>query len=147
MRLEHLCDTEISLDESQAMARPIGGEEGSVFVLGSGTLAGERLHGTARCVNHAHRRNDGVMLPQLSGVIKTDDNASIQFRMHGLTTWRPTTQGPKGDQISWIGLETDAEGYRWLNNARCVVEGTVQIIPGRGATGPCRVYLYVNEML
>lgn len=147
MRLDYLCDMRISLDESQALAKPYHGEEGALFVLGGGTVTGERLRGVARCANHAHRRNDGAMLPDIDGVITTDDGASIVFRMHGLTTWQPTPQGPQGDQVSWISFATDAERYRWLNDARCVLEGAVQLVPGRGASGPCRVYICVNEML
>lgn len=147
MRLEYLCDVQLDFEESQAMVRPFGGEEGSVFVLGGGTVAGERLRGTVRGVNHAHRRTDGIMQPNISGVITTDDNAAIVFRMRGLTTWQQTAEGPKGDQISWMSFETESERYAWMNNARCVLEGMVRLIPGRGASGPCRVYLCVNEML
>ena len=147
MRLDYLCDMLLTFDESQALARPYGGEEGSVFILGGGTVSGERLRGVARCVNHAHRRNDGVMLPDIHGLITTDDSAAIQFRMCGITTWRQTQLGPKGNQISWISFETDTERYRWLNNAPCVLEGAVDLIPGHGATGPCRIYTCVNELV
>ncbi len=147
MRLDYLCDMQLTLNESQAMVKPYGGEEGSIFVLGGGLIAGERLRGTIRCANHAHRRNDGAMLPDLHGVITTENNATILFHMQGLTTWLQTPNGPKGDQVSWITFKTDAEEYRWLNNARCVVEGAVQLLPGRGAAGPTRVYICVNEMV
>lgn len=147
MRLDHLCDLEITVNESQALVKPFGGEEGSLFVLGGGTVTGERLRGRIRCANQARRRNDGAMLPDVSGVITTDDDAAIVFHMQGLTTWQPTAEGPKGDQISWIRFETDSAAYHWLNDARCVLEGTVQLIAGRGATGPCRVYMCTNEML
>lgn len=147
MRLTYLCDMRITLNESQALAKPYGGEEGDLFVLGSGTVASERLRGTLRCANHAHRRNDGAMMPDINGMITTDDGAAILFDMHGLTTWQPTSEGAIGDQISWISFETDAENYRWLNDARCVLEGAVQVVPARGASGLCRVYICANEVL
>lgn len=147
MRLEYLCDMQPAFNESPVQTRPFGGEEGTLFALGSGTVTGERLRGMARCVNHAHRRNDGVMLPNINGIITTDDNAAIVFHMHGLTPWLQTPHGPKGDQVSWIGFETDAEQYCWLNNVRCVLEGAVQLVPRRGASGPTRVYICVNEMV
>ena len=147
MRLDYLCDMQLTFNESHATTKPHGGEEGSLFVLGDGQVAGERLRGSVRCVNHAHRRNDGAMLPDIHGVITTDDDATILFRMQGLTPWLPTPQGPKGDQISWVMFETEATPYRWLNDARCVLEGVVQVQPGRGATGPTRVYICVNEMV
>ena len=102
MRLDYLCDMQLTFNESLATTKPHGGEEGSLFVLGDGQVAGERLRGSVRCVNHAHQRNDGAMLPDIHGVITTDDNTTILFRMQGLTPWLPTPQGPKGDQISWV---------------------------------------------
>jgi hypothetical protein len=147
MRLDYLCDLQITLNESQAMVKPYGGEEGSLFVLGSGIIDGKRLRGTVRCVNHARRRSDGTMLPDLHGVITTNDDIIILFHMQGLTSWLPSPEGPKGNLVSWITFETDAEEYRWLNNAPCVLEGAVQLLPGRGATGPTRVYICVNEMI
>ncbi len=147
MRLEYLCDMRITLNESQAQARPTGGEEGSLFALGGGSVAGERLRGSIRCANHARRRSDGAMQPDVVGVITTDDHASILFHMRGLTSWLPMPEGPKGDQISWISFETDAEHYRWLNDLRCVLEGVVHIQPGVGASGSVRVYSCVNEMI
>jgi Protein of unknown function (DUF3237) len=147
MRLDYLCDIQFAFNEMLAQTHPYGGEEGSIFVLGSGIVAGERLRGRARCGNHAHRRNDGAMMPEITGAITTDDNATILFSMHGLTTWIPTSQGPKGNQVSWISFETDAEQYRWLNDARCVMEGAVQLHPERGASGPTRIYICINEMV
>ena len=146
MRLDYLCDMQLTLNESSGQARSTGGEEGSLFALGGGTVAGERLRGRARCANSAHRRSDGAMQPDVHGVITTDDNATILFHFQGLTPWLPTPDGPKGDQISWISFETDAAPYRWLNDLRCVVEGVVHLQP-QGASGAVRVYICVNEMV
>ncbi|HEY1389430.1 MAG TPA: hypothetical protein VGF38_12875 [Ktedonobacterales bacterium] len=112
MRLDYLCDMQISLNESQALAKPYGNGEGSLFVLGSGIIEGKRLHGTVRCVNHARRRSDGVMLPDLHGVITTNDGVAILFHLRGLTTWMQAPDGPKGNLVSWLTFETDAEEYR-----------------------------------
>jgi hypothetical protein len=148
MRLEHLCDMQLSFNEHQAMVRPYGGEEGSVFVAGTGTVSGDRLRGTLYGVNHAHRRSDGVMLPDIHGVITAENNAAILFHLHGLTTaWQPIAEGLRGNMISWISFETEAEQYRWLNHAQCILESSANVIPGRGAFGPWRVYLCINEML
>ena len=91
MRLDYLCDMQLTLNESSGQARPTG-EEGSLFALGGGTVAGERLRGRLRCANSAHRRSDGAMQPDVHGVITTDDNATIQsgggatFTRDGLST-------------------------------------------------------------
>ena len=145
MRLDYLCDMQLTLNESSGQARPTG-EEGSLFALGGGTVAGERLRGRLRCANSAHRRSDGAMQPDVHGVITTDDNATILFHLQGLTPWLPTPDGPRGDQISWISFETDAAPYRWLNDLRCVLEGVVHLQP-QGASGGVRVYICVNEMV
>ncbi|HEY7340251.1 MAG TPA: DUF3237 family protein [Ktedonobacterales bacterium] len=147
MRLDYLCDMQITLNEGQAPVKPYGGEEGPLFVLGSGIIEGKRLRGTVRCVNHARRRSDGVMLPDLHGVITTDNDAAILFHMQGLTSWLQAPGGLKGNLLSWITFETDVEEYRWLNNTPCVVEGAIQLHPDRGATGPTRIYICVNEMI
>lgn len=147
MRLDYLCDLQITLNESQAMVKPYGGEEGSLFALGSGIVEGKRLRGTVRCVNHARRRSDGVMLPDLHGVITTGETVAILFHIQGLTPWLQTPDGTKGNIVSWISFETDAKEYHWLNNAPCILEGAVQLLPGRGATGPTRVYVCINEMI
>ena len=147
MRLEYLCDMQLTLNESQAMTQPHDGEAGALFALGGGTIAGERLRGVVRCANHARRRGDGAMQPDVHGAITTDDNATILFHMQGLTPWLPTPEGPKGDQISWISFETDGEAYRWLNDLRCVLEGVVHLRPGVVASGTVRVYTCVNEMV
>ena len=146
MRLDYLCDMQLTLNESPGQARPTGGEEGSLFALGGGTVAGERLRGRVRCANSAHRRSDGAMQPDVHGVITTDDNDTVLFHFQGLTPWLPTADGPKGDQISWISFETDAAPYRWLNDLRCVLEGVVHLQP-QGASGGVRVYICVNEMV
>ena len=147
MRLDYLCDMQLTLNESQAQARPTGGEEGGLFALGGGSVAGERLRGVVRCANHARRRGDGAMQPDVYGVITTDDNATVLFHVQGITPWLPSPEGPKGDQISWISFETDAAPYRWLNDLRCVLEGVVHIQPGVGASGSVRIYACINEMV
>jgi hypothetical protein len=85
MRLEHLCDMEFvhqeapGLGEKFLLIRPYGGEEGSGYGEGDGTVTGPQFQGRLRWVNHPHRRSDGAMLPNAHGVIRTDDDATIMF--------------------------------------------------------------------
>lgn len=149
MRLTHLCDIELMYESSPVLVRPYGGEEGTAFGEGSGTVSGERLRGSVRWVNHPHRRSDGGMLPDLHGCITTDDGATILFVQQGRTTWVETPTGRAGHQLVWMLFETEDARYRWLNDTLCVQEGKVdpQIGQGRGHLGQARIYACVNELL
>ena len=94
MRLEHLCDIELCYQslpfgtKKFVLVRPYGGEEGSGYGEGDGTVSGERLRGQVRWVNHPHRRSDGVMLPHAHGLVATDDGALVMFTLQGRTVLR-----------------------------------------------------------
>ena len=127
MRLELLCDMEFVYREEKiysagfVMVRPYGGEEGSAYGEGDGSVTGPRLKGKMRWVNHPHRRNDGVMLPNVHGVIVTDDGAKIIFSLEGRTVFK----GENGFQLLNVIFEAEDERYRWLNNTLCVLEGII----------------------
>ncbi len=151
MRLTHLCDMELAHEGAAFLVRPFGGEEGTVVGQGGGTVTGERLRGTARWFNHAHRRSDGTMLPDMQGVIVTEEGAVIAFSMQGRTVWLPSTEGIVGSQMLHVSFETQDERHRWLNNVLCVSEAIVSL-PGPQDTGPrhlrgARVYICENELL
>ena len=127
MQLEYLCAMELAYREeplygsSFLLVRPYGGEEGSGYGEGDGTLTGPRLQGRVRWVNHPHRRNDGVMLPDAHGVIITDDGATILFTLQGRTVFAHE----QGNQLLSVIFETEAEPYRWLNTTVCILEGLI----------------------
>ncbi|HEV2235474.1 MAG TPA: DUF3237 family protein [Ktedonobacterales bacterium] len=148
MRLEYLCDLNFGFDGPPTLVRPFGSEEGTVFGAGSGSVSGERLRGAARWVNLAHRRSDGVMQPDLHGVITTERGTQVAFTMQGLTTWVQTTDGPAGCQTLRVLFETEDPQLRWLNGAVCVSEGKVSLPnPSNPARllEPAKVYVCVNE--
>lgn len=154
MRLEHLCDVEFAFDGSPVLVRPYGTEEGSAFGLGSGTVSGERLRGTARWVNHPHRRSDGVMYPNMDGVITTESGSAVLFTMRGRTIWQQTPGGPAGNQMLHVVFDTEDPQYRWLNSAVCVMEGRVSppgppADPGRNVrhTDPAHIYVCINDLM
>lgn len=149
MRLTYLCDMEMAFEDAPILVRPYGGEGGVAFGQGRGTIAGERLHGVARWVNHPRRRNDGAMLPDIRGVITTGDGATILFSMDGRTIWVDTPNGRLGNQLLRVLFEAEDERYRWLNDIVCVSEGAVDLQGGRmpRQVGHFRVYVCVNETL
>lgn len=131
MQLEHLCDMEL--------VRPYGGEEGSAYGEGDGTVTGPKLQGQVRWVNHPHRRSDGVMLPDTHGVIMTEDGATILFTMQGRTVF---AQG-QGQQLLTVLFETEAGAYRWLNTAVCVLEG---LVDGKMSVMRAKIYVCRSDL-
>ena len=146
MRLEHLCDLELSYrreplyDAPLKMVAPYGTLEGDLYGEGDATFRGARLSGTARWVNHAHRRGDGVNLPDVRGIIRTDDEAFVLFTLQGRTL---PAQDDKRRQLLSVLFETEAEPYRWLNTAVCVLEG---IISPETFAMSARIYTCVHEL-
>jgi hypothetical protein len=117
-------------DRPFVIVRPYGGEEGSGYGEGIGTVSGERLKGTARWVNHPRRRSDAAMLPDLHGVIHTEDGAWVTFVLAGRTVSTGgggllQVPGERGRQLLAATFEAEHEGYRWLNGAVCVAEGVI----------------------
>jgi hypothetical protein len=146
MRLEHLCDlelvyrTEPLYDGLLKMVAPYGTPEGNLYGEGDATFRGERLSGTARWVNHAHRRGDGVNLPDVRGVIRTHDGAFVLFTLQGRTL--PAVDD-KRRQLLTVLFESQDEPYRWLNIAVCVLEGNISASTG---TMRARIYACVHEL-
>ena len=146
MRLIYLCDVALTSEGAPTLIRPYTSQEGTVFGLGDGTLSGQRLRGTLRFANHAHRRGDGVMLPDMRGVLTTDDGALVSIRMQGRVVW--AGQDGDGDQLVLVSFATEDTRYQWLNTAFCVMEGKVAVEAGRPRQmGAARLYLCVNELL
>ena len=142
MRLEPLCEVELGYTSEFILVQPYGGEEGSGYGEGEGTLSGERLSGTVRWVNHPHRRNDSAMLPDTHGIIRTPDDATILFSFQGRTMW--SEDGSKGGQALRVLFESDHDRYKWLNEVLCVLEGVID--PER-LVMQARAYVCVNELL
>lgn len=133
MQLEFVCDMNLVwrdeplTGEQFVLLRPYGGEEGTGWGEGDGTVAGPRINGSMRWFNYPHRRNDGSMLPYAHGIIVTDDRAIILFTIQGRTAF----EGDVGKQLLSVIFEAEAEPYRWLNTTLCVLEGRVEFEPLR----------------
>jgi hypothetical protein len=67
------------------------------------------------------------MLPNLRGLITTQDGASILFEFRGRTIFEGDAPG-RQNLVGWF--ESDHENYLWLNDLVCIAEG------GISATGP-----------
>ncbi len=84
-----------------------------------------------------------------------EDNRAclLQTELRFVTTSRVhTPQGPIGNQLLPIFFEAEDERYRWLNNAVCILEGTIKERPTTGPgrpqqVGSGRVFTCVNELV
>jgi hypothetical protein len=146
MQLEFICDMELAYREEPLtgakfqLVRPYGGEEGTGYGEGNGKVKGPRIEGNLRWVNHPHRRNDGIMLPDAHGIIVTNDHAVIMFTLQGRTFFE---QG-SGKQLLSVIFEAEAEPYRWLNTSLCVLEG---LIDSERLTMRARVYACWSDLV
>lgn len=129
MRLEHLCNLELAYRTEFTLVRPYGSEQGAGYGEVGGTVTGEKLKGNFRGVNHPRRRSDGVMLPEVHGIIRTEDNAVVLFSLDGRTVFVDTPSGRQGRQLLCVLFEAEDESYRWLNNSFCVLEGKINAQP------------------
>ena len=80
------------------------------------------------------------MLPNVRGLITTQDGASILFELRGRTIFEGDEPG-RQNLVGWF--ESDHESYRWLNDLVCIAR------EGSRATGPdmvINVYAGIHEM-
>jgi len=82
---------------------------------------------------------DGVNLPSVHGIIRTDDGAFVLFVLEGRT---PPPRDGKRRLLSAIFFESDDERYRWLNTVVCVLEGELK----SGGTTSTRIYTCVDDL-
>jgi hypothetical protein len=62
------------------------------------------------------------MLPDVRGLIRTDDGASIVFELRGRTSFGDDGIG-RQNLVGWF--EAEDERYRWLNDVVCIAEGVI----------------------
>ena len=103
------------------VVNPYDGAEGIGYGEGRGTATG-RVEGSVVWSNYPRRRSDGRMLPDVRGLITTAEGASILFELRGRTVFDRDEPG-RQNLVGW--LESDHEGYRWLNDLVCVAEGRI----------------------
>src|SRR5436189_6213414 len=128
MRLEKISVFRWSYDEDirvptpgYALVSPYDGEEGIGYGEGRGTATG-RIQGAVVWSNYPRRRSDGRMLPDVRGLVRTGDGASILFELRGRTIFEGDQPG-RQNLVGWF--ESDQENYRWLNDVVCIAEGLI----------------------
>jgi hypothetical protein len=76
-----------------------------------------------RWSNHPSMGSDGAALPNLRGVLTTEDGAKVLFDLTGRTVWVIHDGKRFGEQRFIMLLESDADRYSWLNESVCMCEG------------------------
>jgi hypothetical protein len=67
------------------------------------------------------------MLPNVRGLIITQDGASILFEFRGRTIFEGDEPG-RQNLVGWF--ESDHKSYRWLNDLVCIAEGLISATAG-----------------
>lgn len=114
------------------------GEEGIGYGEGRGTATG-RVEGSVVWSNYPRRRSDGRMLPNVRGLVRTDDGAAILFELRGRTIFEGDKPGCQ-NLVGWF--ESDDARYRWLNDVVCIAEGLIT-----DAGMEIHIYAGVHELL
>jgi hypothetical protein len=121
-----------------ALISAYDGEEGIGYGEGRGTATG-RVEGSVVWSNYPRRRSDGRMLPNVRGLVRTDDGASILFELRGRTIFEGDKPG-RQNLVGWF--ESDDARYRWLNDVVCIAEGLIT-----DAGMEIHIYAGVHELL
>jgi hypothetical protein len=121
-----------------ALISAYDGEEGIGYGEGRGTATG-RVEGSVVWSNYPRRRSDGRMLPNVRGLVRTDDGALILFELRGRTIFEGDKPG-RQNLVGWF--ESDDARYRWLNDVVCIAEGLI-------TDAGMEIYIYagVHELL
>jgi hypothetical protein len=122
------------------------GREEEHFFFAEGATKG-KVAGRFRGANHPHRRTDLTYVPDLQGVIETEDGAVILVDWHGYGR-----AYPKGRrQIVGAAFHvTDNERYKWLNDSVCVTSGEVRspdVPPEEYQLSAIEIVIDVSELI
>lgn len=138
MRLAPLLEIQFRYSEFTWVG-PIEGSLGKEHIawgLADGSVSGERVRGTHKACNHPRRRGDNVNLPDVHGLISTEDGSTIYYEIRGFGLPHAGTRLFFGT----LAFRTASERYAWLNTTVAVGRGVfVSDDQGRDVA-PFRVY-------
>ena len=123
MRLEPLYRLTFTYPEEWAVEiAGEGGAEEQHFFIAEGRVNGA-INGRLRGANHPRRRTDRTFVPDLQGVIETDDGATVFFELRGYGRAYPPGRRQIVCALTHL---SDDEHYRRLNDVMCVGTGEVR---------------------
>jgi len=124
MHLEYLCEFVMSYDEHGfTVITPFAGQEGQGFGTGVGEAKGEKLSGPMRWSNYARMTDDGVFLPDVRGVVMTEEGP-VLFELHG-TSILPNPGDTMRNIAASVVLRAQADKHKWLNHSLVVQSGAI----------------------
>lgn len=113
------------------------------FYLAEGSCEGE-ISGRFRAANFPLRRtSDGPFLPDMRGVIETDDDATVMFECRGYGRAHPAG---RRQVVASVLHVSDHPRYRRLNDVVCVCVGEVRASSDPGHPSP-ELVLDVAELI
>lgn len=123
MQLRELYRLDMHYTDDTLVAEPgTNGPGGQFWGELEGRVTGDRIHGSYRASNRARLRMDGTSMPDIHGLIRTDDGAEIYLTQRGYSLPDP----PGQRTIVGGGLhQTAAPRYAWLNRVWVAFEGAV----------------------
>ncbi len=115
------------------------GREEQLFFFAEGTCEG-RISGKFKGANHPRRRADNTFVMDLQGFIETSEGPLIMIDYQGYgrsyqrsqLLYGPASQERTKFRRQVVGVAkhyAEADEYRWLNDAICVVAGEVRSPP------------------
>jgi hypothetical protein len=127
--------------DGYSIISPYGSEEEIAYGEGAMEPPSAGLRGTVVWSNYPRRRADGCMLPNVRGLITTQDGASILFEFRGRMIFGGDEPG-SAEPCRLVRVRS--RKLPRLNGLVCIAEG------GISATGPdmvINVYAGIHEML
>ena len=146
MKLAPLFDMTVRYTKIQ-WAEPLngpGGHEGQAWALREGNVEGPRIRGTHKACNHPYRRADNVNVPDVHGMIATDDGALVYYELHALGLLDPGKDTRR--VVGSLTFRTGAERYAWLNLCFATVEGSYERDADSMLRGRFHAYECVTEV-
>jgi len=98
------------------------GREEQHFFFAEGATTG-RITGRYRAANHPRRRTDLTYVPDMQGVIETEDGAIVFADWHGYGRAYPAG---RRQIVGAVYHLSEDERYKWLNDSVCVLAGEVR---------------------
>ncbi|MDW4574528.1 hypothetical protein R8Z57_17265 [Microbacterium sp. M3] len=127
MRLEHLYRLRFSYPDGWAVELEGGWQQHLYFADG---VCEGALTGRFRAANFPLRRTaEGPFLPDLRGVVETDDGATVLVECRGYGRAQPAGARQVVGSVLHV---SDHPSYRRLNDAVCVCVGEVRARDGDG---------------
>jgi hypothetical protein len=132
VELRHLFDGEFRFAEETGVHISTYGLDSDWigYVNGTGTVTGPRLRGTVRWSNHPHRREDGMWLPAIDGVIELAPHADVLFSFRGYNySLTERFEYTRRAVLGGITFRTASAEHVWLNDVYGVLEGVASAAP------------------